>query len=78
MKVYGEVIFDILYLLIAIVVGICILIKSKNKLGKMMGIATLVLGCGDAFHLVPRTLDYFIYLCIIYLLITINIKEKNI
>jgi hypothetical protein len=60
MKVYGETIFDICYLLIALVVGIFILIKSKNKLGKLMGIATLVLGFGDAFHLVPRMLDYFI------------------
>ena len=25
-----------------------------------MGIATLILGCGDAFHLVPRVLNYFI------------------
>ena len=24
-----------------------------------MGLAALVLGCGDAFHLVPRVLDYF-------------------
>lgn len=60
MKVYGETIFDICYLLIALVVGTFILIKSKNKLGKLMGIATLVLGFGDAFHLVPRMLDYFI------------------
>ena len=60
MKVYGETIFDICYLLIAIILGIYILIKSKDKLGKFMGIATLILGCGDAFHLVPRMLSYFI------------------
>ena len=25
-----------------------------------MGLATLLLGCGDAFHLVPRVLNYFV------------------
>lgn len=60
MKMYGETIFDVCYLLIAIIMGIYILIKSKNKLGKLMGTAILILGCGDAFHLIPRMLDYFI------------------
>ena len=60
MKVYGETIFDIAYLLIAICVGIYLLVKSQNKGQKQMGIATLVLGLGDSFHLVPRVLDYFV------------------
>ena len=60
MKVYGETIFDICYLLIAIITGIIIYAKSKNKLGKMMGAATLILGIGDSLHLVPRMLDYFV------------------
>ena len=60
MKVYGETIFDICYLLIAIITGIIIYAKSKNKLGKMMGASTLILGIGDSFHLVPRMLDYFV------------------
>lgn len=60
MKVYGETIFDICYLLIAVIIGTYILIKSKNKIGKLMGTGTLILGFGDAFHLVPRMLDYFI------------------
>ena len=60
MKVYGETIFDICYLLIAIIMGIMILAKSKDKLGKMMGVSTLILGIGDSFHLVPRMLDYFV------------------
>lgn len=60
MKEYGETIFDICYLLIAIVIGIYLLAKGKNKQGKLMGIATLVLGLGDSFHLVPRMLDYFV------------------
>ena len=60
MKEHGETIFDICYLLIAIVIGIYLLAKGKNKQGKLMGIATLVLGLGDSFHLVPRMLDYFV------------------
>ena len=57
---YGESTFDILYLVFAITVGILILIRSKNNKQRLMGAACLVLGCGDAFHLVPRVLNYFI------------------
>lgn len=60
MKVYGETIFDIAYLIIAICIGIYLLVKGQNKGQKLMGIATLVLGLGDSFHLVPRMLDYFV------------------
>ena len=57
---YGESIFDILYLLIVVVIAIKILSKGNNKLSKLMGYSVLILGCGDAFHLVPRVLNYFI------------------
>ena len=57
---YGESTFDILYLLFAILSGILLLIKRKDKTGRLMGLAALVLGCGDAFHLVPRVLNYFV------------------
>lgn len=57
---YGESAFDILYLLFAITAGICILRRRKDVIGKLMGFATLILGCGDAFHLVPRVLNYFV------------------
>ena len=57
---YGESTFDILYLLFAIVSGMLILQKATNNTGRTMGFATLVLGCGDAFHLVPRVLNYFL------------------
>lgn len=60
MKVWGESIFDILYLITAITLGIIMIRKSDKKLGKMMGYAALILGCGDAFHLVPRVLNYFV------------------
>ena len=57
---YGESVFDIFYLLFAIIGGIYLTVKSSTKAGKAMGIATLVLGVGDSFHLVPRVLNYFI------------------
>ncbi len=56
---YGESSFDILYLLFAIISGCIILKRANRKVEKYMGIAALVLGCGDAFHLVPRMLNYF-------------------
>ncbi len=57
---YGESSFDILYLLFAVISGILILRRAGNKTEKQMGLATLILGCGDAFHLVPRVLNYFV------------------
>lgn len=60
MKVYGETVFDIAYLLTAVAIGIYMLVKAKAVRHRLMGAAALVLGCGDAFHLVPRMLDYFI------------------
>ena len=60
MRIYGETIFDIFYLITVLVIGMYILFKYKNKLGVLMGSATLLLGSGDAFHLVPRVLRYFV------------------
>lgn len=57
---YGESTFDILYLLFAIVCGIAILLRAKDRTGKLMGAAAVTLGVGDAFHLVPRVLNYFV------------------
>ena len=56
---YGESAFDLFYLACAAAVGILILAKAKDRAGKLMGLAVLILGCGDAFHLVPRVLNYF-------------------
>ncbi len=56
---YGESAFDILYLLFAIVSGCVMLRRAKDRTDKRMGLAALILGCGDAFHLVPRVLNYF-------------------
>ena len=57
---YGESTFDILYLLFAILTGLIILIRHRNKNDVLMGTAALLLGLGDSFHLVPRVLNYFI------------------
>ena len=57
---YGESLFDILYLLFAVTAGIVILGRRCDRTGALMGSATLILGCGDAFHLIPRVLNYFV------------------
>ena len=57
---YGESAFDILYLLFVIISGCMILKRASDRTERYMGIASLVLGCGDAFHLVPRILNYFL------------------
>ncbi len=56
---YGESAFDILYLLFAVASGILILRRARNRTERLMGASALILGCGDAFHLVPRVLNYF-------------------
>ncbi|WP_300276261.1 hypothetical protein [Peptacetobacter sp.] len=54
MKIF-ETIFDICYLITIITVGIKIIKSSKKGSHlKLFGIMAIVLGCGDAFHLVPR------------------------
>ena len=56
---YGESTFDILYLLFAVISGCVMLRRAKNQTEKQMGLAALILGCSDAFHLVPRVLNHF-------------------
>ena len=53
---YEESTFDILYLLFAVISGLILLRRAEDKTGRLMGLAALILGCGDAFHLVPRVL----------------------
>ena len=57
---YGESVFDILYLLLAIISGCLIMRRAGNRTERYMGLAALILGCGDAFHLIPRVLNYFV------------------
>lgn len=55
MQALGETIFDVLYLCGVITVGIILLTKGgKNTLMKKFGMMAVLLGAGDAFHLVPR------------------------
>ena len=61
MPALPESIFDICYLVFAIVSGILLLKKSKGrKYVRIFGIMTLLLGCGDALHLVPRVASVWI------------------
>ncbi len=57
---YGESAFDILYLIFAVTSGCLMLRKAGDRTEKLMGLAVLILGCGDAFHLIPRVLNYFV------------------
>lgn len=55
MQAVMETIFDIVYLIGVITLGILILCWAKgNKQFILFGIMAILLGCGDAFHLVPR------------------------
>lgn len=55
MQAIFESIFDILYLITVITLGFTMIRKSNgNAQFKLFGIMAVVLGCGDAFHLVPR------------------------
>lgn len=50
-----ETFFDIFYLLSVSAIGILMMVKSKgNKLFFLFGLMAVVLGFGDAFHLIPR------------------------
>lgn len=51
----AETIFDICYLVGVISAGIILFTKSgQNSLIKKFGLMAIILGAGDAFHLVPR------------------------
>ena len=56
---YGESAFDILYLLFAVSFGVLLIVQRKDKVGLLFGVMTLILGIGDAFHLIPRVISYF-------------------
>ena len=60
MPALPESIFDICYLIFAVISGILLLKSSKGRKELCLyGAMTLLLGCGDAFHLVPRVLNYW-------------------
>lgn len=55
MQAIVETLFDVVYLITVISIGCVMIVKSKgNKEYRLFGIMAVVLGAGDAFHLVPR------------------------
>lgn len=55
MQAIMETIFDVVYLSTVITLGIIMIKKAgDNKQSKLFGLMAVLLGCGDAFHLVPR------------------------
>ena len=57
MQAIVETLFDAVYLISVIAIGIMMIIKSNgNKEYRLFGIMAVVLGAGDAFHPVPRAL----------------------
>ena len=61
MPVLPESIFDVCYLVFAVVSGIRLLRYANGRRDiRLFGWMALILGCGDAFHLVPRILNYWI------------------
>ena len=57
MQAIMETIFDVLYLGTVITLGIIMIKRARVKNDKqylLFGVMAVVLGCGDAFHLVPR------------------------
>lgn len=54
MQVIIEPIFDILYLCTVLFLGVRMLCSARQTEHRLFGLAAVVLGCGDAFHLLPR------------------------
>ncbi|MBS5065085.1 MAG: hypothetical protein KHZ58_15050 [Hungatella hathewayi] len=55
MQAIMETIFDVVYLCTVITLGIRMVMGAgEKKQVKLFGIMAVTLGCGDAFHLVPR------------------------
>lgn len=57
MQAIFETIFDILYLCTVVTLGILMICSSKGEKQYLLyGVMAVTLGCGDAFHLVPRAI----------------------
>ncbi|MFA6661601.1 MAG: hypothetical protein WCS56_01045 [Bacilli bacterium] len=55
MQVIFETLFDAAYLAVALLFGVLMIIKAKDKKNVLiLGIMTLILVFGDSFHLIPR------------------------
>ncbi|MDO4773208.1 MAG: DUF2871 family protein [Bacillota bacterium] len=56
MKLF-ESLFDLSYLVLVIALGIRLLLEAKKE-AKLFGVMAVLLGLGDAFHLIPRVLSH--------------------
>ena len=57
MQAIVETLFDAVYLITVITLGILMIRKNNgNRQYRLFGIMAVVLGLGDSFHLVPRAL----------------------
>ena len=55
MQAIGETLFDIVYLSLVITLGVKMLRRAQGREQiRLYGLMAVLLGCGDAFHLVPR------------------------
>lgn len=55
MQAIAETLFDAVYLITVITLGVIMVAKSQGrKQYRLFGIMAIVLGAGDAFHLIPR------------------------
>lgn len=55
MQAIMETLFDAVYLISVITIGILMIRGSKgNRQFRLFGFMAVVLGAGDAFHLIPR------------------------
>ena len=52
-----ESLFDIIYLSVVLGLGIRLLLE-RSKGAKLFGIMAILLGAGDAFHLIPRVVSH--------------------
>ena len=57
MQAIAETLFDIVYLVSVVTIGILMIKGCKGNIQyKLFGIMAVTLGLGDAFHLVPRAI----------------------
>lgn len=57
MQAIIETLFDAVYLVSVITIGILMIRGSKgNKQFRLFGLMAIVLGAGDSFHLIPRAI----------------------
>ena len=58
MQALMESLFDVVYLSTVTFLGFQMFLGSRqNKLFRLFGIMTILLGLGDAFHLIPRMIS---------------------